>query len=460
MNGWIAALVSSLAIVAGCQQSTDGRPDLVLIVIDTLRADRLACYGGPPDVGKAICAPGSEGMRFVWAFSAVPYTAPSVASMLTSRYPSEHRVSQFKATPLGRDIETLAEALSGAGYATAAFVSNPVLRRGRGLERGFQVYDDQMTRRELHRPSYGQRIARETTDAALAWLRHASHPYFLMVHYQDPHGPYRPPDTPRPTDPPDAPRLPVLKNNSGWRGIPAYQALPGLHSFPAYERSYVNEIRYLDGHVERLLEALDARSPRPAILLTADHGESLGEDGYFFAHGHSVGLDQIRVPLLWRPPGAPRSGVVAEPVSTLDIAPTLLRAAGPSIPPAWHGRPLPEAPGDGRDATTPERTIFAEHPIRLAVVTRGSYFARDIRPLTQPVRDPNSGGLYHPLHPRAALLDPEAGRVRYHRLSGAPRDHFESLISDFLEQRPAETGPDAPLDPEMREALKALGYLE
>src|SRR5262245_10713624 len=295
-----ATLASACLALSACGTPPSGPPNLLLITIDTLRADRLACYGGEPDVGTAICALADGGTRFAWAFSAAPHTAPSVASLLTSRYPSFHGVGQDASSRLRFSQPTVAGLLRAAGYTTAAFVSNPVLNPSRNFGQGFDVYDVNLTRHERNRPGALERVAADTTDAALTWARTGpASPWFVWVHYQDPHGPYDPPGAGPARDEPGAEVLPVLEQQSGLGGIPAYQALPGLHSAAAYERRYLDEIRYLDPHVGRLIAALDELG-RPAVLLTADHGEAFGEDGFYFAHGHSVGLDQIRVPLLWR----------------------------------------------------------------------------------------------------------------------------------------------------------------
>ncbi len=345
----------------GCASGDDPQPCLLLITIDTLRADRLACYGGDPEIGTGICALANQGTRFVWSFSPAPSTAPSIASILTSSWPSSHGVTQFATTALSESARTLAESLRDAGYDTAALVSNPVLRRGRHFERGFAIYDDRMTRQEPNRPDLQEREAGEITDAALAWLRVAERPWFLWIHYQDPHGPYQPPHAPRRRDLPDASPLPLLKDHSGYQGIPAYQALPGLRSLPAYEERYRDEIRHVDLHVARLVAGADALGPQPWVVLTADHAEAFGEDGYYFAHGHSVGLDQIRVPLLVRPAESGTGWVSTRPVSGVDVAPTLLRAAGLPAPESFQGEPLPLASSDeGEDL----RTLVAEHRAR------------------------------------------------------------------------------------------------
>ncbi len=453
-KAWLAVL----ALAAGCGPPPASGPDLVLITVDTLRPDWLPCYGGAADTGGAMCGVvGVSGVRYEWAFSTAPATAPSIGSVLTSSYPSEHRLFQVSARPIRDDIPALPELLSQAGYRTAAFVSNPALGRARGLHRGFDLYDDEMPRRDPDRPGLAERAASDATDAALAWIRRTPPPWFLWVHYQDPHGPYDPPgDEPLPEDPPGAPQLPVLRDASGWKGIPNYQALPGLRSEASYRARYAAEIRFLDRQVARLLDGVAAASPRHGTLLTADHGEAFGEDGYYFAHGHSVALDQIRVPLLWRPPGFARAGVVSTPVSLIDVAPTLLAAAGLPAPPAFRGRPLPLS-GGAADATG--RPLFSEHSERLAVVFDGRYLARDLRNL-RGVRDRNSGGLLHPLPPRTAELRAGDAFPVYQRPDAGERDAgLVAMLAAFARDRAAPPAP-TPLDEEMRERLRALGYVE
>ena len=432
-------------------------PDLVLVTVDTLRPDRLACYGGTPGVGARLCSLADEGIRYVWAFATAPATAPSVASILTSRYPSQHGVTEFAASRLADAAVTVGEALREAGYDTAAFVGNPVLDASRNLGQGFERYDARMTRAERNRPGLTERDARALTDAALAWLAGARAPFFLWVHYQDPHGPYDPPDAPaQPFDAGPGPTLPVLADHSGRGGIPAYQALPGVVRAGSYATFYENEIRYLDRHMARLFDALRATGRPTGILLTADHGEAFGEDGYFFAHGHSLGLDQIRVPLLWRPPGGAAARSLHSAVSTVSVAPTLLSAAGIAAPASFVGRPLPT--DDGARATQP---AFAEHRLRAALVTGAVYYARDREPFTGTVPDRISGGALTPIPGRIALLPPDGAAPPYAPIpdgeSGAELER--TLAAHLAENAPSEP-PSESLPEDRQQHLRALGYLE
>lgn len=437
----LVALVAGIGLTA-CSREAARRPDLLLVTVDTLRADALGCYGGPAAVGRALCAIGENGgTRFRWAFAPAAYTAPSIASILTSQYPFEHGVRQSAGSLLRPEAETLAEALGEAGYARAAFVSNPVLGLPH-LDQGFETYDLEMSRQERNR-ALGEREAEATTDAALAWLERAGPgPWFLWIHYQDPHGPYAPPD-PRPVeDAPGALRLSVLPNESGYGGIPAYQALPGLFTRDAYQARYHQEIRYLDGHVARLLSRVTERQPEPVVLLTADHGEAFGEDGYYFAHGHSVGLDQIRVPLLLRAGDVGLPPVVEEPVSLLDVAPTLLDLAGIDAPAGFRGTSLLK--------TRRAAPVFAETPRQVAVIDQGRYLAAARTPELPVAR-----------LPRIAPLEARDPLPAYVPVETPPRTHGRHL-RDFLAAAAAAPPPpqQSEVPEDTRERLRALGYVE
>jgi arylsulfatase len=318
-----------------------------------------------------------------------------------------------------------------------------------------------MTHREQNRPHIVDRDARDTTDAVLRWAqRSAEPPWFIWVHFQDPHGPYTAPGADPARDEPTDPKLRVLTNEGGLGGIPAYQALPGLYTAGGYERAYLAEIAFLDPSVERLVAELDALGDPPAVLLTADHGEAFGEDGFYFAHGHSVGLDQVRVPLLWRPPHPIDPVTVVTPVSLLDAAPTLLRAAGLEPPAEFRGRALPVADGNAAD-TDPARAIFAEHGWHAAIIVGSAYYARGRRAVPQDARDPTSGGPVAPLPRRTARLSGVGPLPAYEIAGGEVARALEPLLAEHLASSEVRAAPQrASVPPETRERLRALGYLD
>lgn len=331
----LALLAPLLAIaLAGCAPRQSARPDVLLVTIDTLRADWVHAYGFGAETTPRIDALAARGVVFLNAIAAASLTAPAHASIMTSRYAREHSIGTLNGETRLEGIETLAERFRAAGYDTAAFVSNVVLRRRSGLDRGFDVYDDDLVEGEQNRKAYFERIAEDTAERALAWLAmRGDAPVFLWLHVQDPHGPYTPPndyvgrigDVPlRMTRP-----LEVLGANVGQAGIPAYQALGSERAPSVYAGRYAEELLYADHWVGEVVQAVENRAGErgSVVLLTADHGESMGELGWYFQHGHATTPDLAHVPLIVAAPGA-APGRIESIVSHVDVAPTLLELAG------------------------------------------------------------------------------------------------------------------------------------
>jgi hypothetical protein len=214
----------------------------------------------------------------------------------------------------------------------------------------------------------------------------------------------------------------------------------------------------VDLHVARLVAGADALGPRPWVVLTADHAEAFGEDGYYFAHGHSVGMDQIRVPLLVRPAESGPGRVSTRAVSGVDVAPTLLGAAGLPIPQAFQGEPLPLHAGDEAGGL---RTLVAEHRARVALLVGSTYYARDRHPLAPGTPDEITGGALLPLPPRVAKLTPDGRLPQYRSAPEESAARLESLLARVLRSSAEAEPPAMPrLTETEREALGALGYLE
>jgi arylsulfatase A-like enzyme/Flp pilus assembly protein TadD len=289
----VTALAAALALTAGCGNRNGRGDNLLLITLDTLRADHLGSYGYRAAITPNLDRLAKEGVRFAQASSAVPLTLPAHATLLTGLLPPHHGLRNNGAGTLPPGTETLATRLAGAGYRTAAFVGAFVLDRRFGLTPGFEVYDDEIERD----PRAGvtleaERPGREVVDRALAWLeRDDPRPFFLWVHLYDAHAPYEPPPA--------------------WR-----DRHPG--------RPYDGEISEVDEQVGRLLAALQksGRARRTVIAVVGDHGEGLGEHGEQ-THGLLLYEPTLHVPLLLRAPGRLARRVIATPVSTVDLAPTL-----------------------------------------------------------------------------------------------------------------------------------------
>ncbi len=323
-------------------------PSILLISVDTLRADHLSIYGYPRATTPFIDRYFADATVYLRAFSSEASTSPSVVSMLSGLYPARHRVRLFYQR-IPAEIHILPDYLSAAGYQTAAVVSNVVLtREAIGLSTRFDTYDDFVDERERKLDVYERRASR-TSDAAIEWLRETrdpTRPHLLWVHYIDPHGPYRVPteaavtkfehERPQPIDP---------------RRVIAYQRVPGLRDGATYIDRYDEEIAYADAEIGRLLEAyddlgLDASS---IVVFSADHGENLIEHEVYFNHGHQVWNSIMQVPLMIRTPEGRRERNDI-PVSLTDLTPTLLSLIGypaPATQDHFDGVPLSSRrPGD------------------------------------------------------------------------------------------------------------------
>ena len=337
-----AAAAATLAGAGGCAGPGErgGAPavaasaaplNLVLVTLDTVRADHLGCYGDAAAETPNLDTLAGQGVRFAHASSQVPLTLPSHTTILTGLLPPHHGVRNNGAAPLASGTPTLATVLAGAGYRTAAFVGAFVLDHRFGLDRGFAVYDD-----EIERPAdaswllEAQRPGDQVVDRALAWLgADDARPFFLWVHLYDAHAPYNPPS-------------------------PYRERHPG--------KPYDGAVAFADAQVGRLLAALTARGldGRTVVAITADHGESLGEHGEL-THGLLLYEPVLAVPLLLRAPGL-AARRLDTPVSLVDLAPSLaglLRRQLPAPPGgALDGRDLSPALLAGREPAAAE--LYAE----------------------------------------------------------------------------------------------------
>ncbi|MDP3937077.1 MAG: sulfatase-like hydrolase/transferase, partial [Deltaproteobacteria bacterium] len=252
----IMAFLSMLSLT-GCGERPAPRPNVILITVDTLRADRLGCYGNSLGLTPSIDALARRSARFAAAYASAPSTFPSVVSLLTGNHPeSSGAVNNYGFLP--PDVPTIAGHLRGMGWRTAAVVSNYVLSERAGLGAGFDRYDATFPQTEAVWKN-PERIAAETRSAALALVDsfdRGSSPLFLWVHFQDPHGPYVPPDDladryleAERAAPDGQVLLPLSNNVRGLGGIPTYQVVAGRRHAAEYRAAYDGEVRYADAEI-------------------------------------------------------------------------------------------------------------------------------------------------------------------------------------------------------------------
>jgi arylsulfatase len=480
------ALLAVLLAVTGCrpEQVESRRPDaldsVLLVTIDTLRADHLSSYGYWRPTSPNFDAFVAGGARFEYAFSTSPHTAPSHASLMTGLYPSFHSVDVANSRyPLEPFHVTLAEELAGRGLATYAVVSNPVLSRRLGLDQGFDHYDDRLPGKELNRDTR-ERVAESAVDAALEVLQSiGDRSYFFWLHFQDPHGPYTPPDefvdllaVGSDTTVPESGKtiLEVGENHSGYLALPRYQRLGDERRLDEFTKRYDAEIRYWDQQFGRVLEVLNTTNllDRTLVVFTADHGEAFGEDGFYCAHGHGLGLDQTRVPLAVVGPGVRPNTVFEGAVSNLDVYATVLEALGGPQAELRQSRSLWSALKSGAE---PEPIYgYAESSSQRAIFHGGIYLRHDRRPLS----DTEFWAQFnrYTLARRIPLGRPDIHELETHETAAGQADgtldppELLAALSEFGERadrsraRLQQLRQERTLSPGELDDLRALGYVD
>lgn len=413
-------------------------PTMVLVTLDTTRADYPTYAGGPaptPTLDRLAAA----GTRWSGALTPSPLTLPAHASLLTGLEPPEHGVRDNGIAVLPSAIPTLAAHLSSHGWQTAAFVASRVLDRRFGLARGFDHYDDRMAAEAVGEYGYPERDAAAVTDAALAWLAGAApdRPLLLWVHYYDPHAPYTP---------------------------------PGASARESDEARYAGEIAYVDRQLQRLLDGLGdpprVRQGKRWVAVVGDHGEALGAHGER-AHGIFLYTPSLAVPLIAAGPGVPSGRVVGETVSSRRLAPTLLALAGIE-PPATMPSRLPGLPSLGDDPdpeavfseTRLPQTAYGWSPLealtedgwRLIVAPRPELYHLGADP--QESRNLLAPAAQEP--PAAQELDRArtAAGDEARRRARALKRHLDRRRESFERTAAPPAAPDA----ELQAALRSLGY--
>lgn len=409
---WAAAAWCGLLVAPGCRRDSPSADsvnstaqNLLIITIDTLRADHVGAYGDHQARTPAFDALAQRGVTFANAFAPTPITLPSHASLMTGRYPPGHH-ARHNGMRLDLTVPTLAERLSRAGFATGAFVAAFPLDRRFGLIKGFQTYGDKLPRGADGRPS-NERPGAAVVDEAIAWLqRRSSGRLFLWVHMFEPHAPY---GNPRSGQPPEA--------------------------------RYRDEVAEADRQIARLIAALADRQPSTLIVATSDHGEAFGEHGEI-SHSVFVYDTTLRIPLVVAGPGVKPGARIDRGVSLVDVAPTVVKMLG-----------LPAMDADGIDlsaalaGTEPgERMLYAEtfaslldfgwSPLRAVREGGWKYIDAPKPELYHVANDPTeASNVAAQEKPRAASMQAQAQRYSSDDVAVSPRT-----------------------DPETMARLQALGY--
>jgi arylsulfatase A-like enzyme/Flp pilus assembly protein TadD len=395
---------------------------VVLVTIDTLRADRVGCYGYAAAETPHLDQLAKRGVLFENAISQVPLTPPSHASMFTGVNPPVHQVRDVGGFTLGATHKTLARVLGEQGWATAAFVGSVVLKKSVGLQQGFQTYDDRIPEPEEEGPARGHadRPAGEVVDLAIGWLKSQDRktPIFLWVHLYDPHAPFTPPS-------------------------------PFKESFR--QRLYDGEIAYTDHELGRLLKVMEEREllNNSLVAVLSDHGESLGEHGEF-SHGVFLYDATIRIPWILAGPGVPQGKRVPDQARTIDLLPTIVellggnlseKRQGVSLTPAFSGQSVETQ--DAYAETLFPRINLGWAELRAIRTNKWKYIQAPKPELYDLENDPGEQKNVIDAHPK------EGSELR---------TRLQQLYSD-LSGASTEKVAVGRVDPQLEKQLRSLGYL-
>lgn len=456
-----------LLLLAGCSRQGSRPPHIVVLLIDTLRYDRVGVYGARK-LTPFLDSFAERAYVFEHAYAQSSWTNPSVASLLTSRFQSQHGITWFNSL-LSQEELTLPEVLKEHGYKTAGFSANFLVHGPSGFNQGFDVY--QAYSRQNPQALPGRRFIKERAERlnreALAWVDSFGRipeqrpPLFLYVHYMEPHNPYDPPDE-------------ILDRVLGGRPRPNRDLANGDMNviFPslgpvriqAIADLYDAEVMAVDTRVGELLDELEKRGLLDDAILvaTSDHGEELTDHG-LLGHHKTLFEEVIRVPLLLRAPGQRRRVDVKQLVMLTDLAPTLLSLAGIDIPPSFEGRAL-------TDSVVARGALGALRFWWYGIEENGPpAFSQLIRPAEAKRTSPHEQAV---VMGRRKLITGVDGEREFYDLQAdaqekdssgldqAERSRLADTLAQFLARAKERAAPGAvrSLDSETKERMRALGY--
>ena len=442
MRGWQLLLaLPLLGAIAAFYFSQSGIL-VFLISLDTVRADRVGCYGYDRAQTPYIDQLAAEGTVFRNAITAATFTPASHASIFTGLCPCRHGVRfpwRFRGQDLDPHVRTLAELFKAQGYETAAFISaRPLQSKIHSLNRGFDLYDESyLSDKTRAGEAQHQRRADETLDAAYNWIAaHKSARCFVFIHLFDAH---------------DGEIDPPVEFQKRYRARVEEQQSDSKGHSPRRLRRELNrydcEVAWMDSELRRMADRIHSMRGRRDVyfVVLADHGEGLGEHNYK-RHAERIYQEQLHVPLIWTGPGVPQGKVIDTFVRTVDVVPTLADLLGLEAPPGIEGASLVPL-FQGHDLT--DRVCYSEtrHPL----VNRGEALFSIIKGR------------------RKLIYAPQSGRFEYYDLRKDPGESndlsaaggFDDLLTE-LKKHDLSTAAarEENVDPEVEEGLAALGYVD
>lgn len=462
-------LVLAACVVPAC--SRGAKPNVLLIVIDTLRPDRLGAYGSRRGLTPFLDSIAERGFVFQNAYAQTSWTNASIASLLTSRYQSQHRVTSFKSVLSEHEI-TLTEVLREHGYATGGISANFLVVAQLGFGQGFDHYQVLVaTQTDADgKTIYVKERAERVNQAGLTWLDETRRqrpraPIYLYLHYMEPHNPYHPPDVylervldgrPRPDQ--EAANRRMRLPNVGYFSDEIVQAVQDL---------YDAEVMSVDAALRDLFAALQQRGflDNTVVVILADHGEEFREHG-LMGHHQTLFEEVIRVPLLMTVPGEGAGARVETIVSLTDVAPTILALLGIPVPASFDGSSLlplmglqrrgwwPFHPSDGPDGASPPNVAFSEL-IKESTDRRRPHERAVVHEKEKLILNVDGGREYYDLRTDPGETNPQG-------VSEPQRTRLSESLARLQRLAGAHPTPKSTMvmDPETRERMRSLGYAD
>jgi arylsulfatase len=454
----VSLLMSILILFGACQKASETKSNLILITVDTLRADHLGIYGYKRQTSPNLDQLAKEGIWFKDAYSQSATTGASHVSLFTSRYPQSHGVlANREKFP---DFTTIMDTFRAAGYATAGFVSSAVLVGDFGANKEFDHFDETLNRAEKNRTKRYERPAQDTLLATTKWIQQKKTPFFIWIHLIDPHGPY------------DAPVEPNYFVNDGFyqnenrvldfaasnwdlNKIPLYQRIHNRKEVAFYMARYDAEIRYTDKALGSFISFLKQNKlyDNTSIVLTADHGETMAEPNHLrpFSHSTIAYEEVVRVPLIWKSSKSIKSEKLDPSKITrlIDVFPTLCSLYGLKKPGTAQGIDLLKENRDNNPVFS--FGAYGTEALEKKIGTQFTVLDGGFRYL---IRTDNSAEeLYdHKNDPaeKVNVLEKHPEKV----------NQFRKELKGFFEKVPKAQSKSMHVSEEQGEKLKALGYTQ